>query len=288
MKFGVCIVALGYNIYGSYALNLAISLKVYQPDVPITLLCEPQAISHLTEAELKVFSKLIQIPETDYVIGNTKQYQRVKLLINKYTPYEHTFYMDADNIWLDKKVSWLFGELANKDFYIGYNGQYDSRTNKKTKPGYTYWVDDLQDMCSYFGIKGIVPQTISGFYYFRKCDWVDEMFTEALRVYDDPKAPVITWAGGKPDEYCFNVALAKKNYTQPEFHVFYFDKLNGVINPGDIYTKYWGIATGGNRVSKNLIIIYNRLVNKYCTIMGIPERHYHIDKIQVVPERNLF
>lgn len=288
MKFGVCIVALGYDIYGSYALNLAMSLKVYDPNVSITLLYEPSAIAHLTEREKKFFDNMILIPESDYTVAGTKQYQRVKLLINKYTPYDHTFYLDADNIWLDKKVSWLFGELCNKDFYIGYNGQYDVRTNRKTKPGYTYWCESEKDVCIYFGIKNIMPQTVSGFFYFKKCKWVDDMFTDALRVYDDQKAPTITWAGGKADEYCFNVSLGLIDYTQPEFHVFYFDKLNGIIDSSKIYQNFWGIAIGGNKVSKNLVIIYNRLVNKYCTVLGITERHYHIDKNKVVPERKSF
>lgn len=288
MKFGVCIIALGYEIYGNCAVNLAMSLKVYQRDLSITLLCEPQAIAHLTDQEKSFFDIIKQVDEADYLIGDTKQYQRVKLCVNKYTPYDYTFYMDADNIWFDKKVSWLFGELCQKDFYIGLYGQYDVRTNKKTRIGYTYWSDNLKELCSYFNITGVLPQTVSGFYYFRKCQWVDEMFSEALSIYDDQKAPVIRWAGGKPDEYCFNVALAKKNYIQDPFDVFYFDKINKVIDNDQIYKNFWGIATGGNIVSSNLIVLYNRLVNKYCAIFGITERRYHVNKIKVVPERKTF
>lgn len=287
MTFGVCIVALGYEIYGNYALNLAISLKVYQPELKIALLCEPAAVNHLTEQELSLFDSIINIPEEEYLVGETKQYQRVKLCINKYTPFEHTFYMDGDNIFLDKKVNWLFGELFQKDFYIGYNGSYDYATNKKTKNNYTYWCEDIREVCNYFKVN-YLPQTVSGFYYFKKNDWTNDLFRLALEVYDDPKAPTIKWANGKADEYCFNVALAKKSYRQEEFHVFYFDKLNGSLEARNIYSDFWGIATGGNRVSKNLIIIYNRLVDKYCTKLGIKTRRYHINKCDVVPERKMF
>lgn len=286
MTFGVCIVALGYDIYGSYALNLAISLKVYQPDIKIALLCEPSTINHFTDEEKSVFTSIINIPESDYLIGGVKQYQRVKLCVNKYTPFEYTFYMDADNIFLDKKVNWLFGELHSRDFYIGCNGFYDYATNKKSKNNYTYWTEDIRETCKYHKIS-FLPQTVSGFYYFKKNDWTDDLFRIALEVYDDPKALTVKWANGKPDEYCFNVALAKKNFKQREFHVFYFDKLNGSLEAKDIYTNFWGIATGGNRVSKNLIIIYNRLVDKYCTKLGISTRRYHVNKCDVVPERKL-
>lgn len=287
MEFGVCIVALGYEIYGNYALNLAMSLKAYQPNLKIALLYEPRTINHLTEQEKSLFDHLILIPESEYLVGETKQYQRVKLCVNKYTPFKHTFYMDGDNLFLDKKVSWLFGELHDKDFYIGLNGSYDLATNKKTKSNYTYWCDDIKDVCNYFKVS-YLPQTVSGFYSFKKTDWTDSLFEEALKVYDDPKAPTIKWANGKADEYCFNVALAKLGYKQPEFHVFYFDKLNGTTDAKNIYSDFWGIATGGNRVSKNLIIIYNRLVDKYCTKLGIQTRRYHVNKCDVVPERKMF
>lgn len=284
---GVCIIALGYEIYGSYAFNLAASLKVYQPDISITLLCEPFAIKHLTSQEKKFFDNIIAVDESDYTVGDSKQYQRVKLLVNKYTPYKKTFYMDADNIWLDKKVKWLFGELMDVKFSIGLNGFYDRATNRKTKPNYTYWCDSEKEVCDYFEIP-MLCQTVSGCFYFEKCEWVDSMFADALKVYDDAKAPHIVWAGGKADEYCFNVALGRRGYREKDLEVFYFDKLNGNKKPEDIYSQFWGISTGGHIVQKNIIIIYNRLVNKYCTMLGIKERHYHINKFDVVPARKGF
>lgn len=287
MEFGICIVALGYEIYGSYALNLAISLRVYDPNIKIAILCEPKTIAHLTEEELSMFSGIITIPEEEFTVGDSKQYQRVKLLVYKYTPFERTMYMDADNIWLDKKVSWLYGEIGHNDFYIGYNGEFNPKNNTKSKYTYTYWGEPAK-ICKYFGIKNLLPQTVSGFYYFKKTKWVEEMFEEALRVYDDPKAPTITWAGGKADEYCFNVALAKKNYTQKEFHVFYFDKINGRLANPDIYKGFWGIATGGNKVKESVVILYNKLVNKYCIMLGILTRKYHIDKADVIASRKSF
>jgi hypothetical protein len=285
MGFGIVIVALGYELYGSYALNLAISLKVYDQNVKIALLCDPEAISHLTEEEKKFFDQFIFVRPEDLIVNGKKEYMRFKLLVNKYSPFENTIYLDADNIWLDKKVSWLFGELFGKDFYIGYNAQFDVKKQRTSKQGYTYWCRDENEMAKYHKLKNFIPQTVSGFFFFRKCSFTDLVFDEALKVYDDRNAPCDNFAGSRPDEYCLNVALAKLDYVQPEFHPMYFDKLHGAKEGEEIYKGYWGIAIGGNRVSVRVKDFYNKLVNKYCIMAGLDNPHFHKDKFKNIPER---
>jgi hypothetical protein len=122
MEFGVCIIALGYELYGTSALNLAISLKIHEPNLKIALLCEPSSIKHLNEKELSYFDYLINVPPKEF---ENKNYFRVKLLLNELSPFQKTIYLDADNIFTDKKISWLYGEVSGHQFFIGKNGQYD-------------------------------------------------------------------------------------------------------------------------------------------------------------------
>lgn len=291
MKYGIVIIALGYPLYGNAAYNLALSLKASTPDVPIALVYEPHTISRLSDRELAFFDHFIQMPEDWYTINGKKQYQRSKLCVNLVTNHkdinwDYTIYMDADNIWLDKPVSWLFGELHSKKFYIGMNGEYNAVTKQVTGKGYTYW-GEPKDICKYHNIRKL-PQTVSGFLYFKNGPEADEIFEKARAVYDDPKAPTILWANGKPDEYCMNVALGEMNYSQGPAHIFYFDKINGSIDEYKIKERFWGIATGGNVVSSKLIHIYNRLVEKYCYLAGIKTRHFHVDKKDVITERLKF
>lgn len=297
MGFGVCIVALGYELYGSFALNLAMSLKVYDQDVKIALLCNSEAISHLTEEEKKFFDQFIFIPASDYTFDGKAQYMRVKLMVNKYTPFKRTIYLDSDNIWLDKKISWLFGELHDKNFFIGYNTQFDVKAQKSGKHGYTYWCRDELEACKYHKITNVLPQTVSGFYYFEKNFETDIIFDTALKVYDDKKAPCDPFAGNRPDEYCFNVALGHLNKTQKEFNPIYFDKLHGALEGSEIYTKFWGIAIGGSRVSKVVKGLYDKLVIKYCAMSGMSRKHIFtaeennpthflmVDKVKAIPQR---
>lgn len=292
MSYGIVIIALGYPLYGNAAFNLALSIKNTTPEAEIAIVYESETLSELTEHELTFFDHFIKIPSEFYTVEGKKQYQRAKLCINQITNtlgWTHTIYMDADNLWCDKPVDWLFGQLSRKEFHIGCNGHYNVITKKYLGMGYTYWNNgSLESVCKYHGIKRILPQTISGFVYFKNGDYADEVFELAREVYDDPKAPTITWANGKPDEYCVNIALGKLDYEQEPAHIFYFDKINGTIKDELIYSKYWGFATGGNAVSPKLIHLYNRKVNVLCLKHNIKTRHYHIDKKEVISERAKF
>lgn len=286
MRYGILILALGYDVYGSCAYNLALSLKANDPHVRVCILHDGLSIKHLSEKELSVFDIKTQIANDDFIIGSIRHYFRAKLLLNKYSPFEYTIYMDADNIWLpDKKPSWLLGEIINNDFLIGSNGEYDVNTQKSSASNkYPFWGDPLE-VAKYWGIKGFLPQTVSGFMAFRKGTETDKIFALALNAYDDEKAPGKVWVNGKSDEYCFNVAMGILGIKQGKISVFYFDRLDGDKSPEDIYKNYWGIATGGNKVSHNVVILYNRLVNKYSIMKGMESRHYHKDKVDHIPER---
>lgn len=288
MNFGIVIIALGYDLYGKCAYNLALSLKAYDERIRVCLLYEPSAIEKLTTQEIAFFDDMIIIPESDYTVNGIKQYQRVKLLSYKYSPYDFTVYLDADNIWLPGKTpSWFIGEVMVDQFRIGMYAGYDVENNRILKEGYKFWGEPLT-ISRYFKISKYMPQTISGYFSFWKSEDNKALFDKAIEVYDDQEAPAERWAGGKADEYCFNVAMGLRDMNQEEFHPIYFDKVNGKRSPEDIYKNFWCIAMGTHRVSDNLIILYNQLVNKYSQVLGMDTRHYHVDKKDVIPERNIF
>lgn len=293
-KRGIVIIALGYPLYGNCAFNLALSIKKNSPDIPIALVYEDQSIRELTKEELSYFDHFVELDPALYTIGNSKQYQRAKLCVNMITNnpdinWDYTMYMDADNLWLNRPVDELFDELESRPFYIGYNGQYHFVSKKKTNKNYTYWAaNGEKNICMYHGIKNILPQTISGFCYFKNGPEADSIFKKAREIYDDPKAPCITWAGGKPDEYCMNVSLGLHDYTQEHAHIFYFDNVNGGMREEAIMKKFWGFATGGNALAPKMIHLYNKLVNELCKKSGIESRHYHVDKKDVIKERAKF
>mgnify|MGYP000225869150 CR=1 FL=1 len=183
MSKGIVIIALGYPLYGNAAFNLALSLKHTSPEIPIALVYEQQSISKLSKKELTFFDEFIKLDEKFYTINGSKQYQRSKLCVNligNKLGWAETMYMDADNLWFDKPVSELFEKLKNKEFHIGYNGDYNVITKQQTGLRYTYWaLRNEKDICKYHGIEKTLPQTVSGFVYFKNGTEADDIFKKA-------------------------------------------------------------------------------------------------------------
>lgn len=284
MRAGVIIIALGYKLYGSCAFNLAISLKAYDRNVNITLLHDGGSIEHLEPREKEVFDNLIFVPEEAYTIDGTKQYQYLKLCVDQYTPYDFTTVIDADTIWFpDKKFSAFLGEKINRDFWIGCNGFYDCKGKMNYALDYTYW-GEPKEIVKYYKLSGNLLQTVSGLYYFAKGEFSNKLFALARKIYIEP-SPSLKWANGKPDEFCFNVALNMLGYDQPREMGFYFDKVDKALPYEKIYNDYWCLANGGARCPMFVIQLYNKLVKKYVVRMGFKNLYFHQQKEDIIPER---
>lgn len=275
---------MGYELYAENALNLAMSIKAFSPKVNITLIHD-DCVNVLTEKEKTFFDVFKPAKPEDYIVEGKPQYQRLKVCVDKYSDYEDSLYIDVDSIWFpNKDINVLFDKLENRDFFIGYNGDYDPLTKKRTNRNYTYWIDNPRDACNYFNLKSKLPQTVSGTFFFKRNDYTAKIFELSREVYDDPKAPHIRWAAGKPDEYCFNVALSKAGYTQEEMHFLYFEKINGPMTNERIYSSFWGLAAGGNKLQPHIKRLYNELVSLFSEHFEV-RKHFHIDKKILIPER---
>jgi hypothetical protein len=284
-KSGIILAALGYEIYGTCALNLAMSIKAHDQDVEIILIHDNVATAHLTKEELGIFNKLKIADPIDYTLKEA-EFQRIKLCVDKYTEFEGTLYLDVDNLWFPKKqISNLIDALESKDFFIGKNGQYNPKSRIRSSATYTYWEEPAK-IVNYFNLKNNLPQTISGAFWFKKTEFTQKVFDRAREIYNDPAAPCMKWANGKPDEYCFNVALSELNYEQQDSHLVYFDKINGNLNRRQIYDNFWGMAIGGNKLSSALTSLYNELVDLYCLAFDFKPR-YCVNKDKVISERKL-
>lgn len=282
MRNGVIILAAGNQIYGTYALNLALSIKAYDTELPVCVLVDAngRSISHLNEEEKSIFDKVVTCNEADYMVGDVPHYQRLKMCVDIYSPFtEGSLYIDADSILFpDRKCSYLIGELVNKDFVIGMNGFYDVQEHKVKALNYTFWGEPA-DMVCYHQLTNNLPQSVSGLFWFRKCESTHKLFSTAREVYDDKNAPKTPWRKGWPDEYCFNVAMSILGMSQKYFQPLYFDKVHGTVTKDKMYFDFWGLAVGGIKVEGDLTVLYNRLVNKYNARLErkSPPRH-HVDK----------
>ena len=222
---------------------------------------------------------------SDYTIKGRTQYQRLKLCAYKYSKFDNTLYIDVDTLWFpEKPVSEFIAKLNEHDFYIGKNGDYDPIQKKKLGSHYTFWGEPFK-ISRYFNLQNLLPQTISGVFWFKKSEFCNKVFRRALAVYSDVKAPTQKWANGMADEYCFNVALSELNYKQPNVHFVYFDKANGKLDRKTMFNNFWGIAAGGNRLSTDVRSMYDDLVDLYDTKLGFTIKRRCPDKAAVISER---
>ncbi len=251
---GVCIVALGYRIYGEMAFNLAASLRVVSPDIQIALLYDHDGISTLKDEHLKLFNQHIEVGGEEITVSDSKHYQIAKLLVYKYSPFDFTIYIDADTLWGLKPIEQLFDQYRDLDFMVGAHSVYDKDKDLHSIMGYTYWCR-ASEACVYHNLPWI-QQTISGLFYFRKSEIAEKIFTMAKEVYHDPGTPNFTWANGKPDEYCFNVALAKMGIEIPRNYPIYFDKVCTQLDEQQIFNHHYGVAIGGHKITHQLKSIY--------------------------------
>lgn len=264
------------------------SLKAYEPSLLIHLVHDSKAIKHLNDAERSLFDSFSDADPADYMIDGKPQYQRMKLCAHKYSPFEETLYIDVDTLWFPKKpISGLISHLRAHNFFIGKNAEFNP-TAKNKPNNYTYWYKDPLQICKYFKLTNPMPQTISGVFWFKKSAFCDRLFVRCLEIYNDKAAPCRQWANGKPDEYCFNVALSELGYQQKNTHLVYFDKVNGVISREQMCNNFWGLAAGGNQLIDVVRSFYNDLVKAYSKVFNTGITRFHVDKMAVIRERRNF
>lgn len=105
MRNGVIILAAGNQIYGTYALNLALSIKAFDSELPVCVLVDAsgRSISHLNDEEKSIFDKVVTCSESDYMVGDVPHYQRLKMCVDIYSPFtEGSLYIDADSIQIGR------------------------------------------------------------------------------------------------------------------------------------------------------------------------------------------
>lgn len=288
MNRGVLLLALGSPLYGQMAFNAALSIKSEDPNIKIALFYTKGAISSLKKWHLPFFDSYHEVPEEDYKVNGTNQYQICKLRVADYTPFDETIYLDVDLLWCKgKKISDLFDELSNIDFTIGC-GFYVDVKKLEYKRKYQLW-GDFKQIINFHGLtEGKLWETWSAFSYFKKTEKVKAMFTEAIKVYYQPGTPCFAWAGGKPDEYCINVAMNKVDlHPHKEYFVpVYCGFIGGKKDEETILKNFWGFGFTGNKISLKDSKIYNDWVRNLCEANKIPDRFYHVDKKEQIPERD--
>jgi hypothetical protein len=286
---GILLIALGNAFYGRCAYNMALSIKLNDPEAHITLLYSEQSLSSLSDDQRGIFNTIKEVPQVLYMQDGKCRYLNVKTYMYDLSPYDRTLYIDVDALWMPgKKVSDLFEELKEVDFTIGCHTRCNMETLQSEKNNYIYW-GDVGKIRDYFRIRtGYMPQTQSAFVYFRKCYKIRAYFDIVIAINNDEHCPHTPWInGGKGDEYCFNVASALSGIMphQIPYHPTHFFQIAPILNDTDLAKNYWAIQMGGGKCEEWIVQVYNKMLKEYYLQAGSDAGFYHQNKKDVITER---
>lgn len=253
---GIIIIATGHPFYGNLSYNLALSIKSVEPTMPIAIVWSDRSLSHLTMEQAGIFDYKIELP-IHFRTGFG-----VKLHLDELTPFDNTLYLDADMLWLGKKPSDLFDELAGTPFTCITEGTSD-KPNKK----YYFWADhkEIQDV---YGVT-LVYQTRSEVMYFEHTN----VFEQARSLHPELCLKTIrkfgTWI---PDELYFNIAISQLDLELKPFMPAYWARLHNELMPNlsVLYKEYYLLSFGSNAASPIMKRAYDNVMRVVCNKLRLP------------------
>lgn len=261
---GIVIIALGHYIYGRFAVNLAVGLKKMQPEIKIALVHNDSSIAELDEAQKFLFDYKIRCPYEYSFAGTDNCYVKPKLYLDKLSPFKETLFLDADIVWNPyRKPQQVFDEYKSIEFTMA------NRGINAVNAGHSDWVDMVL-MKENFGIEKWIDLS-SEWIYFKQSEKVSELFETARQFYEDEKLICKQFAGGKPDEPAFCLAMLKLNmmpHTMP-YYPNYWEPIHRNKGQQDIQQNYYGISLGGKHISERIKKIANNLVKHYAYYMSV-------------------
>lgn len=187
---GVLVLAYGHRRYHRQAHTLAMSLQRNSPDLPRTLVTDNARC-----AAVRMYDQVIQLPS-----GQPNDCS-VKLDLDRYAPYEHTLYLDADSLAI-RPIEPLFDLFNDAD--VGVIGR-DITARQEA-----HWYGDVAAMCRLVGTTWI-PMCNSGVLLIRATGVSQQVFARARQLgHSYRHLGLDRFRNGVADEPLLSMALAEQ------------------------------------------------------------------------------
>lgn len=214
MNRGVIIYAFKKPAYGKLAWNLAVSIKRHNPDLPIAVIHDDTALSHLEEWRMNYFDHKIKINKEDLYHEEKFSPGKAKLSGYKYFPFDENLIIDADSICI-QPLDLIFDVAAKKNIYA----QVCSVVNHESEYWNCQWMP-LNHVKEAFPLpeKYLLFEINSSFMLVKKSEEAEAFYAKAIENFltGNDHEKLHKWGGGFPDELAFNVAFAQCG-VQPHF-----------------------------------------------------------------------
>jgi len=211
---GVLILAVGKALYAEYAFNLAGSIKIGNPKIRVAVCISENMKAHpLWSILSKAFDKVVVVPEKITHYKGKLMPGRMKLLMNTFTPFAKTLFMDADSIiFPNSNFTHKLNELLTKDLAYHCWRQYPKHIVEKCGQACVW--GPLVPYIDIMGMQGDRFDEVSSYFmYWRTNERNDAFFAKALEIHDGILTGELplhdkVWNGSDwvPDEYPLTLA----------------------------------------------------------------------------------
>lgn len=269
---GVSLLAIGKSDYGTWAYNLAQSLRFFHPQIQIQLVFEQATVRDI---DLSVFDLLTEIAPEDARRGGRLNPSYAKLKMIDYYPlmWDKVMFLDVDALAI-APFEHLFDDL-NTDFQIHTWG---TTTQQEGVFPNMLWMR-MEDMRRIFNLPTeSIPGTNSSFQLMKLNSVTEGIYRAALDAYYvfeesySSRDLFMHWGRKQsgailPDELFFNVALAKHSGYDGIQPILFHTPDKGDMKPlpeyieqGKRFIGFWGDKTYNSLKSK---MTYDLLIKRY-------------------------
>lgn len=263
---GVVLMIWGDRAYGYAARNFAISIRYHNPDLPIFLITDEEALKGITYTHLFEKIRLLPVTPIDPALCKMQIYDKL--------PYDHNLFLDVDALCVASfNDLWKECTSSEKEYRVAVNEIYDKDSPEKFPQ--MYWADKSIIWNHYGFTDEKLPATQSSIQYIRRGEFCASLFNKMGLNYAN-KIPVEKlrnkWGGGQPDELYLNITLAQMNYDPTLNGFMYFGndltkKFNEIAEP---ILSMFGTAAN---IKPKFINGYDKLLSEISPALGAK----HID-----------
>lgn len=284
---GILLIGLGDPNYGNMATNLAATIRVSDPDIPIHLVWHGRSIGHLSDKHKALFTSMSECPEEAITYDGKIEYIGAKTWMYDLSPFDETLFLDADIFSIPKiPVAPLLDKLSDAcDFTIQNRGYANlSKPDSELNPNYATWCNILE-VKKHFKTEGRFYHLHSEFVFFKKNAGNKKFFQKVKQIYKSRPIPWQVFDGGVPDEYAFDIAMAITGHYPHEDNalwVYWHAMRSKQLAWNSIVDQYGFVSLGGKDIPPfyiakgNLYMDYcRRALDLPCLFPILPKRNWN-------------
>lgn len=260
--------AFGAPEYMFMAAQIALSIKVNSPDLPVQLVHD-STVNYLPFEYRSLFDYYTEL-NLGHVYRNGKfEPGYAKLKAYEYSVFDETIFLDVDGIALTDLAP-IF-DLCDTFYHtevIGSGG-------KKDNIEYAHWASntniwdqfDLKENQTFYAVQ-------SSFQYFKRSKEMDALAESFETAFDFPKEKLSNqWGQSMPDELIIGGACSKidHNPEMPRQITFFGNRGNrkeiSEVMSGFFVSSLYGNGKGTRLVMERYVDMYDRLIFKYAREM---------------------